>query len=133
MGQTGHTQYWRRDGAGPVAPVTLRTARTVAVVVENQQAGDRLGEVVSLVESDPRVQTVYVLAKGSRFSPSAKYSAVMGSMYVRSASSGSVMMVAGLLFTRMTPKPSSFSVASAASTIRSFVPPVVPFIRDQHP
>lgn len=67
----GHTQHWRRDNHGPVAPVTLRTDKTVAVVVENHQAGDRLGDVVSLFEHDPRIQVVYVLAQNSRFSPSA--------------------------------------------------------------
>lgn len=69
-GQGG--QHWKRPNTGPVAPVTLRTERTVGVVLESHQAGDRLSEFVpSLLETDPRIQTVYVLAGGSRFSPSA--------------------------------------------------------------
>ena len=40
-------------------------------------------------------------------------STVTGSMYVRSAMSGSVMMVAGLEFTRTTSKPSSLKALQA--------------------
>ena len=40
-------------------------------------------------------------------------SGVTGSMYVRSAISGSVMIVAGFEFTRMTSYPSSFSAFAA--------------------
>jgi hypothetical protein len=41
------------------------------------------------------------------------HSAVIGSMYVASARSGSVMIVAGLLFTSTTRYPSSFSARTA--------------------
>ena len=41
------------------------------------------------------------------------YSAVIGSTYVASANSGSVMIVAGLEFTRMTRMPSSLSTRQA--------------------
>ncbi len=41
------------------------------------------------------------------------HSAVMGSMYVRSAMSGSVMMVAGFEFTRTTRYPSSLRARTA--------------------
>jgi hypothetical protein len=53
-------------------------------------------------------------ASGRSFSiTAATNSGVIGSMYVRSANSGSVMMVAGLEFTRMTLKPSSRSTLQA--------------------
>jgi len=42
-----------------------------------------------------------------------RYSGVIGSMYVASANSGSVMIVAGFEFTRMTLKPSSRSTRQA--------------------
>ena len=49
----------------------------------------------------------------SRAMINSTYSGVTGSMYVRSATSGSVMIVAGLEFTRITSKPSSLSAFAA--------------------
>jgi len=49
----------------------------------------------------------------SRAMTFSRYSGVIGSMYVASANSGSVMIVAGFEFTRMTRKPSSRSTRQA--------------------
>ena len=53
-------------------------------------------------------------ASGRSFSITfSTYSAVIGSTYVASANSGSVMIVAGLELTRMTRRPSAFSTRHA--------------------
>ncbi|MFD6096437.1 hypothetical protein ACFVWN_10540 [Nocardiopsis flavescens] len=59
------TRRWIRGDAGPVAPVTVRTQRTVLAVVHSQQTADRLCEFVGHLEGDTRVQVVWALAPGA--------------------------------------------------------------------
>ncbi|MBE2997968.1 hypothetical protein IDM40_04480 [Nocardiopsis sp. HNM0947] len=55
-----------------MAPVTVRTQRTVALVVESGAADDRLRDLLPLFENDLRIQTVQIAGEGSRFAPSGR-------------------------------------------------------------
>ena len=69
---------------------------------------EALEKIIERERPDAILPTVGRIASGrSRSMILARMSGVSGSTYVRSASSGSVMIVAGLLLTRMTSRPSA--------------------------
>jgi len=73
-----------------------------------------LEAIIAKERPDAILPTVGSRASGrSRSMIASSTSGVSGSIYVRSASSGSVMIVAGLLFTRMTSRPSARSALQA--------------------
>ena len=80
-----------------------------AVLLEHAALGELHRDVERRLPAHRRQQRVGLLA----LDDSSTNSGVTGSMYVRSANSGSVMIVAGFELTRMTSYPSSRSAFAA--------------------